>query len=600
MAGPSIQRYQQIPVLTNWRETDSVWRLRQILVEHEYGQFMDSAPLWEEMQTDDRIAAVLDTRVGGIVSADLSFVASQEKRKAQKLADLMGGSDQTQDDGLWRRIVSHDAAKEILRWKIGMGVAFGPILWKHIDNTWLPRLVPFNPKYLRYDWGTRSFFVITMQGEQIEMPRTDEEPRGNGNWFFWGGERSWMHGMVRSLAMKYIDRGWNERDRARRSEKYGNAIVEGKHPVDAKADDVNAFQTQLQNLGSEPTIMTPQRDAKNGPSYSLAIHEVKGEGWQVFNDTQRMIDDAIAIRMLGQNLTTDVKGGSLAASKVHEAVRGDVKRGDADLFQCIREQILCWYCHYNLGEAGMAPYPRVKLETSIDPETEANVIKVIGQAANQLRLASPAVDIDALLEANAIPMLEPGEETDEGEQPSVQPVQSTGKGPILTATAQGAIITVNEARAAQGLPPLATDGELTIAEFQAKHAAVIGQAVNAEAGTPDEHAHEEARALTWLSPAMTKLVALKAAPSTIKRRQFYSAARMTKARQMAAQALEPELERLLGVIREAKSLKEIHALILHEAKKPAASVEKLAKLTERLNMLAGLEGRKDALVGALK
>jgi phage gp29-like protein len=533
MAGPTLQRFQQIPVLTNWRETDSVWRLRQILVEHEYGQFMDSAPLWEEMQTDDRIAAVLDTRVGGIVSADLSFVASYEKRKAQKLADLMGGSDQTEDDGLWRRIISNDAAKEILRWKVGLGVAFGPILWKYIDGMWIPRLVPFNPKYLRYDWGRRSFFVITMQGEQIEMPRTDEEPRGNGNWFFWGGERSWMHGMVRSLAMKYIDRGWNERDRARRSEKYGNAIIEGKHPADAKADDVNAFQTQLQNLGSEPTIMTPQRDVKNGPSYSMELHELKGEGWQVFNDTQRMIDDAIAIRMLGQNLTTDVKGGSLAASKVHEAVRGDVKRGDADLFQCIREQILCWYCHYNLGEAGLAPYPRVKLESSIDPATEANVIKTIGEAANQLKLASPAADIDALLEANAIPLLPP----EEVPEPSEQPAAATGVTPA--------------------------------------------------AATPD-------------TPTMTRLVALKAAPSTVKRRQFYSQARMTKARQMAAQALEPELERLLGVIREAKSLKEIHALILHEARKPAASVNTLAKLTERLNMLAGLEGRKDALVGALK
>jgi phage gp29-like protein len=535
MAGPSIQRYQQIPVLTNWRETDSVWRLRQILVEHEYGQFMDSAPLWEEMQTDDRIAAVLDTRVGGIVSADLSFTASSDKRKPRKMAELMGGNDQTQDDGLWRRIVSNDAAKEILRWKIGLGVAFGPILWKEVDGMWIPRLVPFNPKYLRYDWGRRCFFVITMDGQQIEMPRTEEEPRGNGNWFFWGGERSWMHGMVRSLAMKYIDRGWNERDRARRSEKYGNAIIEGKHPADAKPDDVARYEAQLQNLGSEPTIMTPQRDEKNGPSYSLQIHEVKGEGWQVFNDTQRMIDDAIAIRMLGQNLTTDVKGGSLAASKVHEAVRGDVKRGDADFFQCVREQILCWYCHHNFLDAGLAPYPRAKLETSIDPETEAGVIKTIGEAANQLKLASNMVDVDALLEANAIPLREPEDVPEPDEQPAPGTQPATPAPP-----AEGAV------------------------------------------------------------PAMTRLVALKAAPSTIKRRQFYSQARMTKARQMAAQALEPELERLLGVIREAKSLEEIHKLILHEAKKPAASVERLAKLTERLNMLAELEGRKDALVGALK
>jgi hypothetical protein len=46
---------------------------------------------------------------------------------------------------------------------------------------------------------------------------------------------------------------------------------------------------------TKPTIMTPQRDEKNGPSYSMEIHEVSGEGWQVFNDTQRMIDDAWAL-----------------------------------------------------------------------------------------------------------------------------------------------------------------------------------------------------------------------------------------------------------------------------------------------------------------
>lgn len=52
----------------------------------------------------------------------------------------------------------------------------------------------------------------------------------------------------------------------------------------------------------------------------------------------------------------------------------------------------------------------------------------------------------------------------------------------LTSTDLGAIITVNEARAAKGLPPLAADGDLTIAEFKAKHSGTIAEAAQAESG----------------------------------------------------------------------------------------------------------------------
>jgi phage-related protein (TIGR01555 family) len=54
----------------------------------------------------------------------------------------------------------------------------------------------------------------------------------------------------------------------------------------------------------------------------------------------------------------------------------------------------------------------------------------------------------------------------------------------LTATSLSAIVTVNEARAARGLPPWpGADGNLTVAEFEAKRAAVIAIAANAEAGS---------------------------------------------------------------------------------------------------------------------
>lgn len=54
----------------------------------------------------------------------------------------------------------------------------------------------------------------------------------------------------------------------------------------------------------------------------------------------------------------------------------------------------------------------------------------------------------------------------------------------LTSTDVASIVTVNEARATQGLGPIDTDGALTVAEYQAKHAAVVAAAANATAGSP--------------------------------------------------------------------------------------------------------------------
>lgn len=67
---------------------------------------------------------------------------------------------------------------------------------------------------------------------------------------------------------------------------------------------------------------------------------------------------------------------------------------------------------------------------------------------------------------------------------------SAGTGALeLTPTTQGAIVKVNQALAALSLPPLTRpdgtidpDGELTIAEFTAKHSGVVAAAENAQAG----------------------------------------------------------------------------------------------------------------------
>ena len=97
------------------------------------------------------------------------------------------------------------------------------------------------------------------------------------------------------------------------------------------------------------------------------------------------------------------------------------------------------------------------------PEAEA-AVKIIGETNR--RLSDPI-------------------EVVTGGAPDVAAPSAVAPTIALTSTDIASIVTVDEARSAQGLPPIGgADGALTVAEFQAKNAAVIAAAANATAGTP--------------------------------------------------------------------------------------------------------------------
>lgn len=639
MREPDQTVFQQIPLITNWRITDNVSQLREILRQHEQGYFLESSVFWEECLSDPRIGAVIDTRIGGLLSADLHFQpAFEHARKAQKLADMLGGHDQTEDDGLWLHMMDPDVAAELLKWKIGLGVAYGPITWTTTDGEWIPRVTPWHPRFLRWDWSRWQFAVVCWNEPVVYLPRTDEEARSDGKWFFWGGYRSWMTGLVRSLGMAYIDRQWEERDWARYCEKYGLNIVEGKVPGTATDQEKADFHAALANLGNEPTITTPQGRQKDDASFGLEIHECTAQGWQTFKTRKEALDVDIAVRVLGQNLTTEVKGGSLAASKVHEGIRGDVKRRDAHFFKACREQLLCWWAFYNFGDPELAPYPRPELTSALDPVDEATQLLTIMQA---LQIAPVELDQAAIMDAHGLPAREGAEleqakqeraamQPTPGEQPGQKPLPAVKPKSISDETAgkmAGVMAELSLAKesfldssddehgevhnreAAQNLLRMLPERDGRIIRMRLIDDMTFDD-IGREIGLSKERARQlygealrSAQKTARMSEAAASShhVALKSGPaSVVKRRQFYSAARMERARKMAAAALEPELESLLTLIRHAGSFDEIHRHILAEARNPGASVTKLAKLTERLNILASLEGRKDALAGVLK
>jgi len=625
MTGPGMGRMLDIPVLTDWRSTDSMVTLMTILQEHERGYFQRSALLVDEMLTDDRICGVLDTRIGGLLCADMTFKPADDRRKSMKLARILGGSDEADSDGEWLRMLPFETAYTLLKWRIMLGFAVAEIVWDTMSGQWLPRMVTWHPRHSYWNWGKRCFQLMTSGPDPerpytavddqwtIDLPRVDRDVAYDGHWFVWGSPYSWMRGAIRPLGTKFIDRVWNERDWARYCEKHGMAIMEGKVPTGTDVAEKDRFLSDLSNLGNEPTIISPQAPAGE-PSYGFQMHEAQARTWETYKARKEALDTDIAILLLGQNLTTEVKGGSRSAAEVHENIRIDKKRQDADLFRQVREQVLVPWCLHNytfpdVAKAqAIAPYPQPQISPPDDEESEGNALKLLGEACTALDAAYGAVDKRAILEAHGVPIDEEKaariEAADAKAAVSAPPKQQVG----LTPSALGAIVTVNEARRQQGLEPLPVDGDLTIAEYQVKHADVVGGAAKVEGGNRDPSKEEPPPPVAPQLPAeqqatatdVIRYAALKAGaakgPSALKRVAKYHDALTTHARRLAAKALAPDLEAIREDIDAAKDFGDLRRRVVRRFKAMKSAPE-LAGILERLNVLGNMTGRDDILRG---
>jgi phage gp29-like protein len=571
---PMQGRYLDIPVLPDWRRTDSVAAMTSIMQEHARGMFIRAALLVDEMCTDDRISGVLSTRIGGMLCADLNFKPANDRRKSIKLAQFLGGTDESADDGAWLRMLDLDTAKALLKWKIMLGVAVAEIVWESDATSWLPKLVVYHPSHLWWNWGNRRFCLATNGPDptqpirfdkpewMITLPRPERKEERNGHWFVWGNQSSWMQGAIRSLGMKYLDRIWNERDWARYNEKHGMALIEGKIPSGAPAEEKAHFEHDLNNLNNEPVVITPQAETGQ-PSYGIEFHEATSKSWETYQARKQTLDTDIAVCLLGQNLTSEVSGGSLAAASIHEGIRIDKKKEDADLYVQVRQQVLVPWIDYNVGNGcgqDQAPYPHPQINPPEDNESEGNALLLLGEACQSLQLAYPGVDVRAILETRGVPI-------DDDIAAALETVKGTPEGtPTVPSKPSDSVEPKSGEAAPKGevKPPIEDDGAHLTTEF-----------------------------LT----AISRLKASRAnGPAALKRVAKYHDAVVERARRKAGSALEPLLDEIREDLTASTGPDDLKRRIVKRFKHRASPTE-LAKIIERVNLLGHMTGRSDILKG---
>lgn len=357
--------------------------MRSALRSLEEGDFSDAAQLVDAMGRDDRFTAVLKTRINALIRADFKLMPAKvdSEDKAQDVAHMA--------EDWWWRLVPEAQLYELLRWWLMCGVAIGEIVWELTADEWRPCLKVWDLQWAWAERDQRCYYLTTREG-QVRVPYGGSD----GKWVVLGqGESPWMNGLVRCLAVPWLVRQFAMRDWARYSERHGMPIVLADVPAVSDAEDKDAFQSDLAVLSTDTTIQLPTNVDEDGARFDLRLLEATDQNSDGFKDLIRHVDDCFAIALTGNNLTTQIDAGSLAAAQVGGEVKRERTLGDAQMLSTeLHCQLLEFWAGYNLGDISLAPWPHWDVAPPVDLKIEAETLVALGTAVASL--ASVGLEID--------------------------------------------------------------------------------------------------------------------------------------------------------------------------------------------------------------
>lgn len=418
--------YQDIPTLPNIGDWDQVGRIKGALLEHEQGVFHATSMLCESVWTDDRIRGVWSSRVS-VLGLPVEF-RGVEDDKVREAAE---------ED--FPKMASQAALRQLKRWGDWLGVGYAEKLWVRDERTgrWLPKLKVWHPRYLRWRFDLRCFEVTTMDGTIPLDFENDAQVRAKWiRYAPYGDHRGWMEGMIRTLAIPWLVRSWALRDWARHSEVYGMGIRKATVPQGADDRDKKRFLSDLAKLASEGVVMLPKRP--DGTGFDLELLQAEGGSQGVFRELREACDTSVAVTIVGQNLTTEVKGGSFAAASIHQSVKAEIIRADGvALRECLGPGLFAEWAQVNFGDAAMAPAPWYQTDPPEDRAQMADTMKKAGDAAQALRSGGINVDLEELAERSGVPVVEGEPEYTPPPAPEKPPAGPGGKRQLSQAAVKG-------------------------------------------------------------------------------------------------------------------------------------------------------------------
>ena len=335
--------YRDIPLVTiqnNWQVDEA----RSALAQHMIGVFERSGQLCDSVLGDDRVMATLGSRRAGLFGRDVRFKPANDSAAAREVLDAWVEH--------WPQFSGDSSLSIMSDYEVLMGWADAQLVWDTAGPVWKPYMRHWHSRYEYWHWDLRRFMAISQDGQIPVIP-------GNGKWVHhsrFGVERCWIRGAIRAIAEPFLGRHWARRDFFRWTEKHGLSIVLAGTPMAADPGERSQFVQQVANIGSDSTVLIGKGVDEHN-SYSLDLLEANAMGWEGFVGAIDHCDMAIVLALLFQNLTTEVKGGSFAATSAHMDIRDSGIQDDNAAWKAtLHTQIARPFAHFNFGDAELAPW----------------------------------------------------------------------------------------------------------------------------------------------------------------------------------------------------------------------------------------------------
>ena len=360
--------------------------IRQAEVAADTGNLRWAAELCDAIQGDDRVKAAR-LQLAGLFGLPLAFEdgVGRLRRRAKRALEV-------EED--WWSAFSDESLLDLLMWGVTLGVGLAHVTWTEQRGRFVPRLTVWHPRALRWDPWAAAWKVRLFDGSEIAITP------GDGAWVLFtpGAEgEPWKHGAWRAIARWWRAKRYALGDWGKHSEQASGIKVATTE--DGTDTDRTKLATDLMGVGGDAALALP-------PGWDLKQLSVASSTVDVFDRLIDAADDAITLALLGQNLTTEVKGGSYSAASVHETVSRAVLAGLASsLATTLREQVLVPWAVYNFGSADVAPWPAWDLSPPTDRKQDAEVLDTRTRAAVSMAGQGAPVDWRKLAEEHGVPLL---------------------------------------------------------------------------------------------------------------------------------------------------------------------------------------------------
>lgn len=300
--------------------------------------------LYDEVARDWHAAGVLQTRYLAVTGKEWEILPADDSARAQEIATFVKGAllacnfDQARQEMLqgilygfypaevmWgvrggKVVVSKIRAKHPRRFSFGMDRGLRLLTPENmVDGEPVP-----DRKFLAFTYGSSDNPYGSGLGQKLWWPV----------WFKKNGVKFWLVFL----------------------EKFGMPTVVGKYPTGASKADQDTLLEACDAVHAETGVKIPD-------TMLIELLEAARTGDAGYEKMCDYMDRAISKVVLGQTLTTEVKGdGSYAAGKVHDGVRDDITKADADLLcECLNATLIRWLVDFNFS--GVTEYPEMWIRT---------------------------------------------------------------------------------------------------------------------------------------------------------------------------------------------------------------------------------------------